>query len=183
MQTAMVDADLPQPRPDLDWVLPHLAVGGRIQPDGLAHLAHVLQIRRVIDVRAEEQDSREALERFGIKLLHLPTADLRPVSHEHISRGVEWIVSARGAGERVLVHCEYGIGRSALLACCALVGMGHEPLSALRSLKAARQKVSPSPEQLHAYQEWCSRWHTSRGRTCPDIPWEHLAEIAYSHLQ
>lgn len=179
----MVDAELYQTPPDLDWVLPHLAVGGRIQPDALAHLAHVLFIRRVIDVRAEEHDSQEAMDKFGIKLLHLPTIDLRPVSHEHLSRGVEWIVAAYTAGERVLVHCEYGIGRSALLACCALVEMGYEPLSALKSLKAARWKISPSPEQLHAFLAWCLSWHENRGRKCPDVRWEHLAEVAYSHLR
>ena len=52
------------------------------------------------------------------------------------------------AGSRVYIHCEHGVGRSALLALCVLVSRGDPPLGALERAKSARWQVSPSPEQL-----------------------------------
>ena len=73
-----------------------------------------------------------------------------------IDEGVQWVRSRLGAGRRVLIHCEHGIGRSALLALCVLVAGGIEPLDAMnrigdcpwaltfsygRALQAAPQKA------------------------------------------
>ena len=78
---------------------------------------------------------------------------------------------------RVLVHCEYGIGRSALLALCVLAATGVPPLEALSRLKQARWKVSPSPEQLEGFREWVRR----HGGNVP--PLQALFDIAYAHLR
>jgi protein-tyrosine phosphatase len=79
-------------------------------------------------------------------------------------------------GEKVLIHCQHGIGRSALLALCVLVDEGWHPLDALVHIKDRREIVSPSREQ---YEGW-TRWLRSRSVAAPD--YHTFGCIAYRHL-
>src|SRR3981189_823045 len=114
--------------------------------------------------------------RQGVVLLSVPTQDRCAVSQRMLDEGVAWVLAQLDAGQRVLVHCEYGIGRSALLALCVLTARGTDPLQALRMLKAARSKVSPSPEQLGAFRTFIER----QGGMAP--PLQAPFEGAYAHL-
>jgi hypothetical protein len=161
---------------DLGWAAPDLAVGAAFPPEAAPRLAGQLGIDRVVDLRAERGDDEQVLNQHGIELLRLPTEDARAISQPMLDEGVAWIRAQRARGHKVLVHCQYGIGRSALLALCALAADGLEPLEALRRLKAAREVVSPSPEQLQAFRAWLIR----HGRPAPRT--DALYEIAYAHL-
>jgi hypothetical protein len=165
------------PALDLDWVTPQLAVGGRFPMEEAARLARGLGISRVVDVRGECCDDEEVLRHHGVVLLNLPTQDRCAVSQQMLDDGVQWVTAQMGAGHRVYIHCEYGIGRSALLALCVLVTQGEAPLLAMRRLKEARWKVSPSPEQLGAFRLFVER----HGGAAP--PLEALFDIAYAHLR
>jgi predicted protein tyrosine phosphatase len=167
---------------NLDWVTPQLAVGGRLPAGAAAHLARSLNVTHVVDVRVEECDDEHAFRSHGIGFLHLPTLDTRAVSQRMLDDGVAWVNAQLDGGARVLVHCEHGIGRSALLVLCVLVSRGESPLGALELAKSTRPVVSPSPEQLRAFAEWVGRLGSRTGRSIdvPDL--ESLAEIAYRHL-
>lgn len=167
---------------DLNWITPALAIGGRYAPKSAVVLAREHRIRWVVDLRAEDSDDPRLLARHGIQLLYLPTPDTEPATAEMLSRGVAWARQAMDSGGRVLVHCEYGIGRSALLACCILVSQGHTPLEALLKAKTARQKVSPSPSQLEALLGWTRDWHAACRTSCPVVTWDELAAVAYTQL-
>ena len=169
-------------RPEFSWIGPALAVGGRIDPAVIERLAARHGIRRVVDLRAEEQDDIELLRCHQVACLHLPTPDHHPVDAEMLSTGVAWVRDGLDRGERVLIHCEYGIGRSVLLACCVLVSQGHSPLAALTAIKDAREKASPSPRQLEALLAWSADWHQRRQTMCPPVTWDELARVAYRHL-
>ena len=164
---------------DLDWITPLLAVGGRYPIQAAERLARELGVRHVVDLRIEACDDERVLREHGIELLHLPTADACAVSQEMLDTGVEWVGRHLDRGRRVYVHCEHGIGRSALLVLCVLVSRGERPLDALSLAKGARRKVSPSPEQLEAFRDWVAR----RGDR-HDVPsFDALAAIAYGHLR
>jgi Dual specificity phosphatase, catalytic domain len=168
---------------DLDWVTPHLAVGGRFPIDAAEHLARKLGVRHVVDLRVEACDDDKVLREQGIELLHLPTRDTCGVSVPMLDEGVAWVGEKLDRGLSVYVHCEHGVGRSALLALCVLVARGDSPLQALARAKGARRKVSPSLEQLHAFRVWLS---LRRARTGEDIEIpsvEDLAWIASSHMR
>jgi hypothetical protein len=170
-----------RPELNLDWVTPRLAVGGSFPLDAAEHLARVLGISRVVDLRIETCDDARVLREAGIELLHLPTEDQCGVSLAHLDAGVAWVTGELSAGRSVLVHCEHGIGRSALLACCVLVELGDPPLQALARAKAGRKVVSPSPAQLEAFRAWLA--HRAQGAP-DDLPsFDALAWIAYSHLR
>ena len=168
---------------DLHFVAPGLAVGGSYPMDAAARLAAVHAISRVVDVRVEACDDEQVLRIHGIQLLHLPTEDTRAVSQRMLAEGAEFIADALDAGERVFVHCQYGIGRSALVALCAMVHRWVPPLAALEAMKRARPVVSPSPDQLQALRQFAARVKAERG-----CGWEvpsvaALGEIAWRHLR
>jgi protein-tyrosine phosphatase len=162
--------------PDFHWVTDELAVGGAFPSKVASELALSHAIRAVVDLRAEDCDDQAVLGAAGIDLLHLPTPDLEPASHEHLDKGVDFVRERMRRGEKVLVHCQHGIGRSALLALCVMVDDGWEPLQALEHMKDRREIVSPS---LSQYQGW-SRWLASRGIESPD--YHSFGCIAYRHL-
>lgn len=168
---------------NLDWVTPALCVGGSYPMEAAAHLAQRLGIRHVVDVRVERCDDEAVLHTHGITLLHLPTVDMSAISQKKLRDGVAWVRERLARGDKVFIHCEYGIGRSALLALCVLVAEGFAPLDALALAKRQRPKLSPSPEQLTAFLVFASGWKHAHA-----APWslpvlEELAAIAYSHLR
>lgn len=154
------------------WITDELAVGGRFGSDVAEALAREHRIAAVVDVRAEESDDEVVLRRHGIAFLHLPTPDLHGVPLPALCEGAAFVKRF----PRALVHCEHGIGRSALLALCVLVDRGMQPLAALGLAKDRRAVVSPSPAQYEAWATWLR--HT--GRAVPHF--DDFAAIAYRHL-
>lgn len=153
-----------------------MALGGCFPAERAGELAAAHGIAAVVDLRAEDCDDEAQLRASGIELLHLPTPDLEPASNEHLERGVAFVRERTRRGGKVLIHCQHGIGRSALLALCVLVDDGWQPLDALAHVKGRRKIVSPS---LSQYQGW-ARWLRSRGVPVPD--YHTFGCIAYRHL-
>lgn len=150
--------------------------------EAVAALAVEHGIARVVDVRVEACDDEAILRTHGIRLLHLPTEDTCAIVQERIRDGVAFVNEGLDRGEPVLVHCQHGIGRSALLAVCVLISRGEPPLAALERAKRARPVVSPSPDQLRAIAAFAADVKAERG-----APWEvptmrQLGLIAWRHL-
>jgi len=168
--------------PNFDWITEQLAVGGRFGSEQTERLTREHGIRAVVDLRNEDVDDEQLLRRHGITLLHLPTEDMCGVDHAHLERGVAFASEHLDRGERVLVHCEHGIGRSAVLALCILVHRGHAPLDALELLKERRSRVSPSPEQFACWAGWLEHRQRSRPRDWQVPEFDEFKAIAYRHL-
>ncbi|HZC37978.1 MAG TPA: dual specificity protein phosphatase family protein [Sphingomicrobium sp.] len=162
--------------PDLDWLTDVLAIGGCFPMDQAVKLAELHGIRAIVDLRSEERDDEELLKAAGITLLHLPTPDLEAATLAMLDRGVAFVREHLNRGEKVLIHCQHGIGRSPLLALCVLVDLGREPLDALALAKSKRAAVSPSRLQ---YEGWAS-WLERHGKRAPD--YHSFGCIAYRHL-
>jgi predicted protein tyrosine phosphatase len=163
--------------PNFSWIQPDLAVGGAFPIERAAHLAERHGVGAVIDVRSESCDDPKVLEACGLRFLHLPTPDMQAVSQAGLDQGVAFAEAAAEAGLRLLVHCEHGIGRSALVALCVLVARGLAPLDALRLAKDARMAVSPSEAQYRAWRQWIGR----RARFLPPS-YHEFGMIAYRRL-
>jgi protein-tyrosine phosphatase len=163
---------------NLSWITEDLAVGGSFRPESAHVLARELRIKAVIDLRVEACDDAAALNTHGLAFLHLPTEDHCAVALPMLRAGVAFANRHLDAGEKVLIHCEHGIGRSATLALCVLVSRGHEPLKALRLAKSRRALVSPSPAQYEAWREWLQT-----EATCSAPSFDAFAAVAYSHLR
>jgi protein tyrosine phosphatase (PTP) superfamily phosphohydrolase (DUF442 family) len=133
-------------RMDLSWIIPNLAVGGRIRPHDIPRL-HRAGITRVVDVRSEQKDDEAALNEVGIELLYLPTPDTYPLSIADLQRGTTWINEQRQHGEHVFVHCEHGVGRSVLLVAATLVCDGYTPSDAFKLITEQRWQAAPNRRQ------------------------------------
>ena len=168
---------------DLHFVTPELAVGASFPMEAADLLAKAHGIARVVDVRLEARDDEALLEVHGIRLLHLPTEDCCAISPRHIRDGVRFAVEGMQLGQRVFIHCQYGIGRSALLSLCVLVARGMAPLEAMSRMKEARRVVSPSPEQLAAFVAFCREVRAKDGVAWPVPTVEALGAIAWRHLR
>jgi protein-tyrosine phosphatase len=154
-------------RLDLSWITPMLAVGGRIHPEDVAQVASA-GITRVIDVRAEYQDDEQALSRAGIGLLYLPAPDTYPLTIEQLLRGSAWASCAIEQGERVLVHCEHGVGRSVLLTCTILMRQGLSAEEAVRLVQRKRWQAAPNHRQIKRLQEFAAALRNQPSSPCPD---------------
>jgi protein-tyrosine phosphatase len=161
---------------DLHWLTEHLAVGAAFPMEKATHLAEAHGISAVIDLREEDCDDERRLRDAGIDLLHLPTVDQMSPGEATLERGVEFARNHFARGNRVLIHCQGGIGRSPLLALCVLVDLGFEPLDALAHAKNIREAVSPSYDQYCGWVRWLER----RAKTAPD--YHTFGCIAYRHL-
>ena len=163
-------------QPDLSWLTDMLAVGGCFPMACAVDLAERHGIGAVIDLRQEDCDDERQLTAAGLRFLHLPTPDLHPPDVATLDRGVSFARDTVERGERVLIHCQHGIGRSPLLALCVMVDEGMEPLDALAQAKDRRLQVSPSRSQ---YDGWAA-WLQSKGHAVPD--YHSFGCIAYRHL-
>ncbi len=168
---------------DLHFLRPDLAVGAAFPSHAAPRLAAELGIARVVDVRGEERDDEAILRASGILLLHLPTVDRCAVSQEKLRHGVAFVNEGIDRGERALVHCQYGIGRSALLALCVLVSRGEAPLDALERAKRVRPVISPAPEQLEAFATFAAAVREARAAPWAVPDFEAMMDIAYRHLR
>jgi predicted protein tyrosine phosphatase len=163
-------------QPDFHWLTERLAVGGCFPMERAGELAERHGIGAIVDLRLEDCDDEERLRAVGIDFLHLPTPDLEAATPQMLDQGVAFAARHLDHGRRVLIHCQHGIGRSALLALCVLVDQGWEPLAALEHAKDRRARVSPSRLQ---YDGWAG-WLASRGKVAPD--YHSFGCIAYRHL-
>ena len=144
------------PLPDklnMSWVTDQLALGGRIRPADIRALART-GITHVVDTRSEYCDDAEALAKEHIELLHLPTADTKPLTTEQMMQGAKWVHQRMEQGGRVLIHCEHGVGRSALLTCAVLVYDGMHAQDALLLVQQKRWQAAPNHKQIERLREF-----------------------------
>jgi hypothetical protein len=164
--------------PNFDWVQEDLALGGSFPIEQAARLACDHGLGAIVDLRSEACDDAAALAACGLRFLHLPTPDMSGVDQPMLDLGVDFAAQAAQEGRRLLIHCEHGIGRSAVLALCVLVDRGFEPLAALRLAKDARALVSPSRAQHEAWVQWLSR----RFPAASAPTYHEFGVVAYRHL-
>lgn len=162
---------------NLSWLEPDLAVGGSFPCGVAARLASEHGLGAVIDLREETCDDAGEMAACGLAFLHLPTPDMMAVNQAMLDEGVEFAARSRREGLKTLIHCEHGIGRSALLALCVLVDRGLAPLDALLLAKNARAALSPSEAQFRAWTTWIKRRSGARPPA-----FDEFALIAYRHL-
>jgi predicted protein tyrosine phosphatase len=143
--------------PNLSWIQPDLAVGGSFPVEQAARLAADHGVGAVIDLREEACDDVALLGACGLRFLHLPTPDMLGVSQPMLDDAVAFARDVSRGGLRLLIHCEHGIGRSAMAALCVLVDRGLEPLEALSVAKDRRALISPSKAQYDAWTGWLER--------------------------
>lgn len=98
-----------------------------------------------------------ALEMFPIPNLGVP------LDRERYSALVYSVAARLEGGERVLIHCGLGIGRTGTLACCVLIAMGVPEAEARRRVKAA--EAGPETPEQHELISWFAGMHADGARS------------------
>jgi ADP-ribosyl-[dinitrogen reductase] hydrolase len=92
----------------------------------------------------------DAVRGYAFAWHHVPIPDMRPPEAQALQA---WqasgpaVLAALRRGERVLVHCAAGLGRSGTMAAKLLVEFGVPPLEAIRRVRAARPGTLETAEQ------------------------------------
>ena len=122
----------------LKWITEHLAVG--YAPRSHADLAMIRNqgISAIVNLCAECYDLHELEKKAGFDVYYLPIADEGAPDLESLNKVLAWIDARIAAGEKVLMHCRYGIGRTGTLIVAYLFKNGH-------SLRQALNKMQHTP--------------------------------------
>jgi len=111
----------------------------------------------VVDLREGDTDKyRKFLEDHGVDYLNVKIPDRGHASPEVLSQIVEWIKEKVRRGEKILVHCNLGRGRAALVAAAYLVSKGVKPEEAINIVKKKRQVTFINGRQKRALYEFAS---------------------------
>ena len=68
--------------------------------------------------------------------------------------GAQWVQERMKRGGRVLIHCEHGVGRSALLSSAVLVYNGMHAHDALQLVQQKRWQAAPNHRQVRRLREF-----------------------------
>ena len=111
----------------------------------------------------EIPDLIEEARRHGLHVLRLPLVDGSvPQSTSDVIGLLEQIHVAVANGERVVIHCAGGLGRSGVIAGCYLRDLGVSATDALEMLAKTRGPRCPETEQQ---QEYVSGWKHRRPKS------------------
>ena len=152
----MVDAALD----NFSWQLENVLAGcGYPRTDAALADLKARGISLLINL-AERAHDPDALARHGLVELHLPVPDFTPPQPDQLEQATAAIENAITAGQRVVVHCLGGYGRTGTLLACYLVRTGMPPSEAIARVRAQRPGSIETAEQeaaIAAYAEHAAR--------------------------
>jgi hypothetical protein len=132
---------------ELSWITDSLAMGHA--PMSFAELDSIRKqgIQTIINLCAEFCDLHEIEEKNGFEVYYLPVCDDEAPSEPQLEQALEWLDEAIYLGKKVLVHCRYGMGRTATLVAAYLLRKGF-------GLKIAKKKVEEARTMHSSYSQW-----------------------------
>lgn len=102
----------------------------------------------------------ESARERGIRVHHLPIVDTSvPAAHQadEVDALIGAVRDSLAAGERVVVHCRGGQGRTGTIASIVLSTFGHAPDDAIRLVREAQPRAVENPTQQDYVREASSR--------------------------
>ena len=146
-------------RPNMNRVTQNVWVGGVNHP----YFIIDQDFDAVVDLRKKDDEKYNSyLQKSGITLLKKPTPDGSGISPRDLLDTVEWIVARVRTGEKVLIHCDLGRGRAALVTSSYLVYSGLGSETALRFVKKKRRITYLNSQQKNALQAFVRTFFHAR---------------------
>lgn len=138
-----------------DAITPFLVVGGFIDAGDWRQLA-AQGVRVVVSLQAERHDEDAFGELQPLGYLRLPTIDHSVPTMAQLRMGAAFVAEAVRAGNKVLIHCHAGVGRSALLCACYLIFDGMPVEEAWEAVKSKRTRAFLNQQQHRALEEFAA---------------------------
>ncbi len=117
---------------------------------------HEMGIAAVLDVNCELFPAPHEKANPALDYLCVPSIDGSAPSLSQIGQAVDWSMERLTMGKKVLVHCTFGHGRSALMVVCLLVRSGVEPdqQKAMQLLKSTSRSIHLTWAQKRAMEKF-----------------------------
>ncbi|CAG9464291.1 unnamed protein product [Pedinophyceae sp. YPF-701] len=112
---------------------------------------------------AEVMVDSKQIEAGGFRQMHMPIVDMHSPAQDELVEAVRFLQSFAERGERALVHCRAGKGRSATVAVCYVAAQYEmDAAQALRHVKHCRPQVSLTPPQKKAVAQFVREGRVAR---------------------
>lgn len=131
----------------LKWIAENLAVGYAPRSDGDLEEIKAQGISAIVNLCGECYDLHVIEENGGFRVYFLPLPDESAPEMEELEKTVAWIDESISSGNKVLVHCRFGIGRTGTLVAAYFLSKGY-------SLKEALQKMDHTPSGPFSREQW-----------------------------
>lgn len=132
---------------EFSWITENLAMGHA--PMSYDDLDSIRKqgIGAIINLCAEFCDLHEIEGNHGFEVYYLPVFDDEAPPESELERALEWLDEAIYLGKKVLVHCRYGVGRTATFVAAYLLRKGF-------GLKVAKKKVQKARAMTSSFPQW-----------------------------
>ena len=139
------------------------------------------KINRAVVLLSDEEirrrcsrDLKKLYRRHGIKLTQFPMIDFLQPGHARMDRLIPELVQALRDGERMVIHCHAGVGRSSLVVVCLCAVLCDMSVDEAFSFVKQRMETNITVEQKNFLGGWVGRLRENH----PDQPVQiHSAEI------
>lgn len=112
----------PEKRQLWNYITPNVILGSVLVRDSEIHqLAKVENVRGVVNLCREWNESEELYNSLNVRQLYLPTIDFDAPTIENALKGAHFIADCVSRNETVYVHCKAGRGRSTCVVLAYLV--------------------------------------------------------------
>jgi len=119
------------------------------RPEEIEEISGVFRAVVIVAERFEVPYQIEEWEKRGVAVFHLPVPDFSAPSVEQILRALRWIERHVNNGDKVLVHCVGGLGRSGTVAVAWLMySKGLSLKNALMEVRKVKHGAVETKEQM-----------------------------------
>ena len=137
----------PMAQYQLSWITDSLAMGHA--PMSFTDLDSIREqgVQTIVNLCGEFCDLHEIEDKHGFEVYYLPLCDNAAPSEPELEKALDWLDEVIYLGKKVLVHCRYGVGRTATFVAAYLLRKGF-------GLKIAKKKVEEARSMQSSYSQW-----------------------------
>lgn len=130
----------------LSWITDQIAVSGAFRKIDVSFLREQ-GIRAIVDVRAEYMDDVSLLKEYGIDYLHIEVVDRYYPDISELKLVFDFVNPILDKGDKILIHCQNGCGRSPCVAIAVLAQRGMQLEDAVFLLERKHPRTNFTPAQ------------------------------------